>query len=65
MAKFKLEIGLDNAAMREEDGELSGLAVAIELRRIADRVEDGIRAGLKGVVFDANGANVGEWRITR
>lgn len=61
MSKIVIEFDLDNAAYRDDDGNLFYFSVAQTIRMIADSVEDG---KIEGAVSDGNGNCVGGFEIT-
>lgn len=66
MAKFKLEIELDNEAFHDEFGDGDATELARILRKLAERVEYGTPGeGDYGGVKDINGNVVGGWTLDR
>jgi hypothetical protein len=58
MARFTLEIDLDNDAWRDEDGDIDHLMLMRALQAVADRTWD-----RSGSIKDDNGNTSGSWAI--
>ncbi len=55
--KFSFQIDSDNVAIQDCQ------AVAVLLRKVADRIDDGIECDDAGILRDENGNKVGNWSI--
>ena len=65
MSKVTVSFETDNAAFRDENGELDDAAVAQVLSGIASDVLDGdYRPGFDQPISDYNGNHVGWWTVT-
>lgn len=58
MRKITIELNVDNAAFQNDDGDVNNGAVALEVRRISERIAVGAYAGR---VIDVNGNTVGKY----
>ena len=60
--KLELEMNLDNAAFRDEDGNLDMESVARHLDRVADAIRRG--AASSCAIMDLNGNRCGSYSIS-
>lgn len=60
--KLELEMNLDNAAFRDEDGSLDMESVARQIERVADAVRRG--ATSSRALMDLNGNRCGRYSIS-
>ena len=64
--KYKLEMVLDNAAFRNDDGSINAGEIARVLRGEADELErSDLNCGDLGVLHDINGNRVGTVKVIR
>ena len=68
--KLKLEMSLDNAAYQTESGTVDQSALLETLIRTAQRMVDlppthCLDMNARGKVYDVNGNQVGNWKVTR
>lgn len=59
--KLSLELNLDNAAYKHDDGSLDMGQVAVSVWNVQDLISEGDSSG---IIRDENGNKVGSWEIT-
>lgn len=66
--RYTLTIDMDNAAFRDEGGDMGsgarGWEVARLLREAAADTETGLDPGVRAPLVDFNGNRVGHWEVT-
>ena len=59
---LQIKFKLDNAAFKNENGQLNPAAIAREVYALADDIADGYSGGS---IRDLNGNTLGRWDISR